>query len=125
MSRAIAARPSLVPIDHLPGALKRVRIPESRRFRQEVWDNAAWHVSRRVRAWIKVRNRRAKAEGARIITCWLPIKAPWLNAIEPKWVHGKRSVVEPERKLTAAEVVERVCSYNGGEPVDPLTQQVA
>ena len=23
-------------------------------------------------------------------------ESPWLNAIEPKWVHGKRKVVEPE-----------------------------
>ena len=22
--------------------------------------------------------------------------SPWLNAIEPKWVHGKRAIVEPE-----------------------------
>jgi hypothetical protein len=45
----------------------------------------------------------------RIVACDLPIKAPWLNAIEPKWVHGKRAIVDPDRKLTGAEVVERVC----------------
>jgi hypothetical protein len=28
-----------------------------------VWDNAAWHVSRAVRAWISSHNRRAKREG--------------------------------------------------------------
>lgn len=52
------------------------------------------------------------------------MKAPWLNAIEPKWVHGKRAIVEPERKLTAGAVVERVCGYYGCEPSDPLAQQV-
>jgi hypothetical protein len=91
-----------------------------------VWDNAAWHVSKRVRPWIKAHNRRAKAEGGvRIVACWLPVRAPWLNAIEPKWVHGRRATVEPERKLTAAEVVERVCDYYGCEQLDPLSQQVA
>jgi hypothetical protein len=40
----------------------------------------------------------------------LPIKSPWLNAIEPKWVHGKRRVMEPARLLPAAELIERVCS---------------
>jgi hypothetical protein len=25
--------------------------------------------------------------------------SPWLNAIEPKWVHGKRKVVEPDGLL--------------------------
>ncbi len=91
-----------------------------------IWDNAAWHVSRRVRSWIKAHNRRAKAEGGvRIVACWLPIKAPWLNAIEPKWVHGKRAIVEPDRKLTGDEVIQRVCGYYGCEQLERLEQQVA
>ena len=32
----------------------------------------------------------------RIVSCLLPKQSPWLNAIEPKWVHGKRKVVEPK-----------------------------
>ena len=91
-----------------------------------IWDNASWHVSRRVRSWIKAHNRRAKAEGGvRIVACWLPVKAPWLNAIEPKWAHGERAIVEPERKLTAAEVVDRACNYYDCEQFEPLTQQPA
>jgi len=76
-----------------------------------VWDNAAWHVSRAVRAWIRDRNRRVKwaGRGVRIVPCYLPIKSPWLNPIEPKWVHGKRRVVEPTRLLPAEELIERVC----------------
>jgi hypothetical protein len=90
-----------------------------------IWDNAAWHVSARARGWIRAHNRRAKVEGGvRIVACHLPVKAPWLNAIEPKWVHGKRAIVEPGRRLTAAEVVERVCGYYGCERLDRLTQQV-
>ena len=38
----------------------------------------------------------------RIVPCPLPIKSPWLNPIEPKWVHSKRKVVEPDRLLSAA-----------------------
>jgi DDE superfamily endonuclease len=50
-----------------------------------VWDKASWHASRRVRSWIMAHNLRAKAEdGVRIVACFLPVKAPWLNAIEPK-----------------------------------------
>lgn len=43
-------------------------------------------------------NRHVKnsAGGVRIVICLLPKQSPWLNAIEPKWVHGKRKVVEPE-----------------------------
>ena len=36
------------------------------------------------------------AQGVRIVSCLLPKQSPWLNAIEPKWVHGKRKVVEFE-----------------------------
>jgi hypothetical protein len=35
----------------------------------------------------------------RIATCLLPKKSPWLNALEPKWIHGKRKVVEPDGLL--------------------------
>jgi transposase len=87
-----------------------------------VWDNAAWHVSRRVRAWIERHNRRVRRTGGgcRIRVCGLPVKAPWLNAIEPKWVHGKRAVVEPNRKLTADELQQRVCDYFGCSREPPL-----
>jgi hypothetical protein len=80
-----------------------------------VWDNAAWHLSGRVRRWIESHNRRVRriGHGCRIRVCALPVKAPWLNAIEPKWVHGKRAVVEPNRKLAADELRQRVCDYFG------------
>ena len=84
-----------------------------------VWDNAAWHVSKRVRKWIARHNRAADRKGGcRIRVCGLPVKAPWLNPIEPKWAHGKRAVVEPGRKLTPDELRQRVCDYFGC-PNDP------
>lgn len=56
-----------------------------------IWDNASWHISREVRAWIDAHNKAVKksGRGVRIISCLLPTRSPWLNAIEPKWVHGK------------------------------------
>lgn len=80
-----------------------------------IWDNASWHVSRAVRGWIRTHNRQVKREGhgVRIVACHLPSKSPWLNAIEPTWVHGKRAIVEPTRLLTAQEVAERVCAHFG------------
>ncbi|MDQ3779215.1 MAG: transposase, partial [Chloroflexota bacterium] len=76
-----------------------------------VWDNAAWHASRAVRQWIRGHNRRVHREGGvRLVPCFLPTKSPWLNPIEPKWVHGKRRVAEPARLLTAAELEDRVCA---------------
>jgi transposase len=94
-----------------------------------VWDNASWHVSREVRAWIREHNRAVKrtGEGVRILACFLPTKSPWLNAIEPKWAHSKRAVVEPDRLLTAEELIERICAYFDcpQEPHLSLIQDVA
>jgi transposase len=77
-----------------------------------VWDNASWHVSAEVWTWIRAHNRRVKqdATGVRIVNCPLPTKSPWLNPIEPMWLHGKRRVVEPARLLSAAELIDRVCA---------------
>jgi hypothetical protein len=80
-----------------------------------IWDNASWHISREVRTWLRQHNRRVKqtGQGVRIVACRLPSKSPWLNPIEPKWVHGKRAIVEPDRLLSAQEIVERVYAYYG------------
>jgi hypothetical protein len=88
-----------------------------------IWDKASWHLSQTVQAWIKAHNRQAKHEGGcRLIVCRLPTKSPWLNPIEPKWVHGKRAVVEPARVLSMAELIQRVCAYYQCELIDPITQ---
>jgi transposase len=80
-----------------------------------VWDNASWHVSKQVRTWIGAHNRAVKQAGCgvRIVARFLPIKSPWLNPIEPKWMHGKRRIVEPARLLTADEIAMRVCECFG------------
>ena len=100
------------------------------------WDNAPWHISREVRAWIREHNRRVKRDGkgVRIIACPLPIKSPWLNPIEPRWVHAKRKVVEPNRLLSADELADRVSAQFGckHDPhlsvptvAEPITEKVA
>jgi hypothetical protein len=89
-----------------------------------IWDNASWHISKAVRGWLRAHNQRVKHghPGVRILLCLLPSKSPWLNAIEPKWVHGKRAVVEPARLLSAAELTERICTYYGCLPEPYLVQ---
>ena len=89
-----------------------------------IWDNAPWHASREVRAWIGAHNRRAKlAGGCRLLVCRLPSKSPWLNPIEPRWAHGKRAVVEPERKLSGGELQRRLCDHYRCPLLPPLAQQ--
>ena len=80
-----------------------------------IWDNASWHISREVRRWLGRHNRAVKesGRGVRIVSCFLPKQSPWLNAIEPKWVHGKRKVVEPDEPLGAYELADRVCRVFG------------
>lgn len=80
-----------------------------------IWDNASWHRSQEVRHWIHDHNRavRQQGQGVRIVACYLPSKSPWLNRIEPHWMHGKRQVVEPARLLTAQELADRVCAHFG------------
>ena len=94
-----------------------------------IWDNASWHKSHQVRGWINAHNRQVKAssQGVRIVACLLPTKSPWLNAIEPKWIHGKRKVTEPERLLGAYELAERVCGVFGCPHYEHLSipQEVA
>ncbi|MBW4582019.1 MAG: IS630 family transposase [Tildeniella nuda ZEHNDER 1965/U140] len=91
-----------------------------------IWDNATWHLSKQVQQWIKHHNRQVKqtGTGVRLIVCKLPVKSPWLNAIEPKWIHAKRAIVEPERKLTALELKTRVSDYFDCPLLDPLAKKV-
>jgi transposase len=80
-----------------------------------VWDNASWHSSAQVRAWLRAHNRHVKhtGDGVRIISCPLPIKSPWLNPMEPAWIHGKRKVAEADRLLTADEMADRIHAVCG------------
>jgi len=87
-----------------------------------VWDNASWHISAEVRSWIAAHNAAVKVGAAtvRIVECRLPVKSPWLNPIEPKWVHGKQRVIEPARLLTAAELETRVYEALDADHADHL-----
>lgn len=89
-----------------------------------IWDNASWHISREVRQWVHAHNRKVKQDGGcRLIICRLPSKSPWLNPIEPKWVHGKRAVVEPARTLSTSELMQRICAYYTCQLEDFIEQQ--
>jgi len=89
------------------------------------WDNASWHVSRQVRQWVRQHNRQAKKGGGlRLLVCALPKRSPWLNNIEPKWVHGKRAAAEAERVLSPEELADRLCRYYNCEHHEHLKQEL-
>ena len=77
-----------------------------------IWDNASWHKSKDIRQWIRAYNQAAKvANEPRLLVHHLPTKSPWLNPIEPRWVHAKRGVCEPDGDLTPAELRRRLCQH--------------
>ena len=85
-----------------------------------IWDHASWHKSKKVRTWIREYNRQAKQSGdVRLLVWLLPKKSPWLNPIEPRWLHGKRAVLEPgSDSLTVDVLRERLCRYYHSPPND-------
>ena len=125
--RFVSGRPvSQVTIDFLEWLCEQVQAQDKQNL-VLIWDNASWHVSKQVKTWLREHNQTVLREGnggVRIIPCWLPTKSPWLNRIEPKWVHGKRAVVEPARLLTASELRQRVCDSFGYEQMELLEQKM-
>lgn len=123
--RFVAERPiSDVTCQYL-GRMPRHHAAQGKRALVLIWDNASWHASRIVRRWIQAHNRRVKREGGcRLLVFYLPSKSPWLNAIEAKWVPGKRAVVEPDRVLSVAELIQRICEYYDCENLELLAKQV-
>jgi transposase len=88
-----------------------------------VWDNASWHISKKVKGWIREHNCQVKGtgQGVRILSCPLPTKSPWLNPIEARWIHAKRRVVEADRLLSGQELAQRVCDDFGCAYEEHLT----
>jgi transposase len=113
--RFVEGRPlSTVTIDFLAWCADRAQ-EHGQRAILLIWDNASWHDSQIVRTWVRQHNRQVKqsGHGVRLVVCYLPIKSPWLNPIEPKWLHGKKRVAEPARLLSAQELEDRVCAAFG------------
>lgn len=82
-----------------------------------IWDHATWHKSKRLRQWIRSYKLAAKKLGQpRLLTFLLPRKSPWLNPIEPRWVHAKRKTCEPDGDLTAQELKRRLAAHFDNEP---------
>ena len=90
-----------------------------------IWDTPSWHTGRPVSDWLAKHNREVKADGGvQVVLCPLPVKSPWLNNIETRWGPAKRAILEPDRILTAQEVVSRVCEHFGTKPLPYLKSRV-
>jgi hypothetical protein len=90
---------------------------EGKRVLVIIWDNASWHKSLRLRQWIRAYNREAKRLGEpRLLSHLLPIKSPWLNSMEPRWLHAKRATCEPEDDLPPEELRRRLAVHFQTKP---------
>ncbi len=90
---------------------------EKKRVLAIIWDHASWHKSKRLQGWIRTYNQHAKRHGdVRLLTLLLPKKSPWLNPIEPRWVHAKRKTCEPDGELSAHELKRRLAAHFDTEP---------
>ena len=77
-----------------------------------IWDNASWHKSKRLHQWLRAYIGEAKQVGEpRLLTCLLPGKSPWLNPIEPRWMHAKCKTCQPDATLSAQEFKRRLATH--------------
>jgi hypothetical protein len=85
---------------------------ERKRVLVVIWDRATWHKSKKLKCWTHKHNQAAKRNGdVRLLTCLLPVKSPWLNPMEPHWVHAKRKIAEPDGEITVNELKRRLCAH--------------
>jgi hypothetical protein len=93
-------------------ALSAIARQEGKRAEVIIWDNTSWHNSQRLESWIRSYNQAAKPVGEpRLITHLLPLKSPWLDPSEPRWVHARRGVCEPNSDLSPVELRRRLCCH--------------
>jgi hypothetical protein len=91
-------------------ALLEVAQQKSKRVLVIIWDRASWHASKQVKQWVRQHNRQVRQEGGiRLLTYLLPSKSPWLNPMEPIWLHSKRKVAEPDGPLSVNVLKDRLC----------------
>jgi hypothetical protein len=105
---------------HYLASLLEVARSKHKRVAVVIWDHASWHKSKQVRSWVREHNQHAKAHGdVRLLTFLLPKKSPWLNPSEPRWVHAKRQVCEPDGKISPEEMERRLCAHFDTQPLVP------
>jgi hypothetical protein len=91
-----------------------------------IWDDPSWHSGKPVSDWLANHNRAVKREGSvEVVLCPLPVRSPWLNNIESRWGPAKRAILDPDRILTAQEVVSRVCEHFGAPSLPYLKSRAA
>ena len=92
--------------------LLRMATRAGKRWLVVIWDNAPFHTSKILKNWMRRYNRWAAKHGrTRIVPYRLPVASPWLNPIEPHWLHCKRAVYSVDHIPTIKEIRHAVDDY--------------
>lgn len=84
----------------------------SKKYVVIIWDNAPGHTAAATRQWAAHWNKTAHEKGLpKIILLYLPVKAPWLNRIEPVWWGMFRSVIAGESFDSPQEMEGAINDY--------------
>jgi hypothetical protein len=79
-----------------------------------IWDNAPFHISNILMRWMRRYNRWAGKHGrTRIVPYRPPVASPWLDPIEPHWLHCKRAVYSVDHNPTIKEIGHAIDDYFG------------
>ncbi len=90
-------------------ALLKVAQAQAKQVLVVIWDRASWHKSKTLKQWVQQHNHHVRQHGGvRLLTFLLPSKSPWLNPMEPIWLHAKRKVAEPEAHLSVKMLKDRL-----------------
>ena len=85
---------------------------QSKRVLLLIWDDAAWHVSREVRAWLRIYNQQVKREkkGVRILAGYLPIRSPGSRPSNPSGPILKSGSSSPTASATPSPALTNLTS---------------
>lgn len=84
----------------------------TKRYLLFIWDNAPGHTAGATKKWVKRWNQDAHQRGRpKIIVIYLPVRAPWLNNIEPVWWGMIRSVIAGETYSSPTEMEDCIDAY--------------
>ncbi len=96
-------------IDFLKTVIEHYR---SKKYLVIVWDNAPGHTATATRRWAAKWNKTAYERGfPKIILLYLPVKAPWLNRIEPVWWGMFRAVIAGQTFSFPQQMEEAIDDY--------------
>ena len=107
--RCTTSRTALTTIDFLQMVAAQYG---SKRYLLFIWDNAPGHTAKATREWAKRWNQDAHQRSRpKIIMIYLPVRAPWLNSIEPVWWGMFRSVIAGQTYSSPSELERCIDDY--------------